>query len=337
MRICYGCMRSYPEGGSCGCGWDPSREKDTPRLPLGSIVGWQYEVGRILDRDRDGIHYLGLDRKTGQRVRIREFFAWGLERVCDGQVRPIWTGMEEEIALKRDMFILEAATMAVLQDVPGMIHQKTWFQENGTIYSVREYMGGPSLDEWISDRGKCSLQETLAVLEPVAQALTAIHRRGMTHWHMTPLEILMTPRGAVLTGFGEKFIPDMRPPDHSGPLLPYEVCQPLELGYGRRTGDVRADVHMLAAAVYYCLTGMQFSAFQLLERGGLDRSLAKLKPWQWDALEKGLALHPRDRTESVELFIRSLKEKPAIEAKPAPEEEKSQTGGPKRPWWRREK
>lgn len=327
MRICYGCMRPFPEGGSCGCGWDPGQETHVPRLPLGSIVGRQYEVGRVLDRDRDWINYLGLDRMTGQRVQIREFFAYGMERAFDGYLRTGWRGTEKELVMQRDMFILEAATMAVLQDVPGMIHQKTWFQENGTIYSVREYMDGPSLAEWIRDRGKCSLRETLALLEPVAQALTTIHRRGMTHWYMTPLEILVTPRGAVLTGFGEKFLLDMRPPDHSGPLLPYECSQPLEFQSSLGTRDTRADVYMLAADVYYCLTGMQFSAFQLLERGGLDRSLAKLKPWQWDALEKGLALRLRDRTESVELFIRSLKEKPAVEERPAPEEEKSPAGG----------
>lgn len=61
---------------------------------------------------------------------------------------------------------------------------------------------GMPLATRLAERGTLSLREAVGVLRDVTRALTALHRRGLAHGHLTAATVLLESRGTVLAGLG---------------------------------------------------------------------------------------------------------------------------------------
>ncbi|HXV65290.1 MAG TPA: TonB family protein [Vicinamibacteria bacterium] len=73
----------------------------------------------------------------------------------------------------------------------------------GENYFVMEYLDGKSLLSVISERGALSLEETLQIVSPVADALEYAHRKGVFHRDIKPGNIMLMGNGRpVVTDFG---------------------------------------------------------------------------------------------------------------------------------------
>ncbi|HSF15199.1 MAG TPA: TonB family protein [Vicinamibacteria bacterium] len=73
----------------------------------------------------------------------------------------------------------------------------------GENYFVMEYLDGRSLLSAISERGPLSLEETLQIVSPVADALEYAHRKGVFHRDIKPGNIMLMGNGRpVVTDFG---------------------------------------------------------------------------------------------------------------------------------------
>lgn len=66
----------------------------------------------------------------------------------------------------------------------------------GLPYIVMEHVAGPSLREVLSERGRLTPGEALAVLEPVCRALVRAHGLGVVHRDVKPENILIAPDGS---------------------------------------------------------------------------------------------------------------------------------------------
>ena len=79
LNYCFNCFheRREQEGPCPFCGFDPAgeREKYPFALAMGSILGGQYIVGRVLGQGGFGITYLALDRTLNVKVAIKEFLS----------------------------------------------------------------------------------------------------------------------------------------------------------------------------------------------------------------------------------------------------------------------
>jgi len=70
-------------------------------------------------------------------------------------------------------------------------------------YIAMEYIAGRTLMEMLQERGRLGLPLTIAILEPVAQALDYAHQQGMVHRDIKPHNIMLDMDGRVLlTDFG---------------------------------------------------------------------------------------------------------------------------------------
>ena len=84
MYVCYNCFNEKAGDNSpcIHCGYSPEtdRSKYPMALPHGTILAGRYITGRVLSQGSFGITYAALDRSTGQRVAIKEYFP---DRIAD--------------------------------------------------------------------------------------------------------------------------------------------------------------------------------------------------------------------------------------------------------------
>jgi serine/threonine-protein kinase len=100
-------------------------------------------------------------------------------------------------------------------------------------------------------RGCLPWREALAVAATVADALAVVHRRGVVHRDVHPMNIMLTPEGVKIIDFG------LASADSGQPRLPGMVARmrkPSRTGEAG-VGDPADDVYALGVLLYEMLTG----------------------------------------------------------------------------------
>ncbi|MEU6738468.1 serine/threonine-protein kinase [Streptosporangium sandarakinum] len=118
-------------------------------------------------------------------------------------------------------------------------------------YVVTEHVEGPSLRERVEGQGPLTGPGLSSLAVSVAVALQAIHAAGVTHGRLTPSDILMSPLGPRVGGFGLSFLPhhDARQ-DAPGGGTPPERAR-------GEAATAASDVFSWGAAVLYAATGRE--------------------------------------------------------------------------------
>jgi len=133
---------------------------------------------------------------------------------------------------------------------------------NDRPYVVYEIVEGVGLDERLRvARGsgqRLPLATTLALGLEIADALAALHEKGLYHRDVKPANIRLRDDGrAVLLDFGLVTGVTLETLTRTGEFagsLPYAA--PEQVASGARDADARADLYSLAATLYECLTGL---------------------------------------------------------------------------------
>src|SRR5262249_39132271 len=129
---------------------------------------------------------------------------------------------------------------------------------------VFEYPGGETLDRLIA--GPMEMTQFLLIAAGLATALTALHKHGLIHKDLKPVNILVnSASGQVwLTGFG---IASRLPRERQQPAPPESIAgtlayiAPEQTGRMNRSIDSRSDLYTLGVVLYEMLTGsLPFSA-----------------------------------------------------------------------------
>ncbi|WP_189244818.1 serine/threonine protein kinase [Streptosporangium pseudovulgare] len=118
-------------------------------------------------------------------------------------------------------------------------------------YVVTEHVEGPSLRERVEGQGPLAGPGLSSLAVSVAVALQAIHAAGVTHGRLTPSDILMSPLGPRVGGFGLSFLP-LHDPRHDAP----GSGTPPERARGE-AATAASDVFSWGAAVLYAATGRE--------------------------------------------------------------------------------
>jgi serine/threonine protein kinase len=74
--------------------------------------------------------------------------------------------------------------------------------EAATPFLVTEYADGPSLSEYVNERGPLDPQMLYGLATGLAEALTAIHAAGIVHRDLKPSNVLLTATGPKVIDFG---------------------------------------------------------------------------------------------------------------------------------------
>jgi beta-lactam-binding protein with PASTA domain/serine/threonine protein kinase len=155
-----------------------------------------------------------------------------------------------------DRFTREARATAMLSHV-NVVSVSDQGSDQGLVYLVMELVRGRTLRDLLQARGRLTVGEAFAVLEPVLAGLTAAHRAGIAHRDVKPENVLISTDGQVkVADFGlARAVAGTGQTSHTGGVLIGTVAylSPEQLERGR--SDARSDVYAAGVMFYELLTG----------------------------------------------------------------------------------
>jgi len=218
-----------------------------------------------------------------------------LSRISGSQHFAAVTLIDAKIALRHGFAAEFERGGAELRSVahPNIVKLLEYGQERGHYYLVNELLESASLRFVLNDVNALPVEEAVAVLRAVGDALQYLHAKGMVHGNLQPENVLVT------FGYEVKLL-DIVP---TGWLVgPTDA-----LGVPARAPDRRDDVFGLACLAYEMLAGRHpynGNTAQEAHRAGLEPArIEGMNDRQWRALEHALAVQRDDRTPNVAQFL----------------------------------
>ncbi|MGY1848002.1 MULTISPECIES: Stk1 family PASTA domain-containing Ser/Thr kinase [unclassified Blastococcus] len=155
-----------------------------------------------------------------------------------------------------DRFTREARAAAMLSHV-NVVGVSDQGSDQGLVFLVMELVRGRTLRDLLSARGRLTVGEAFAVLEPVLAGLTAAHRAGIVHRDIKPENVLIGVDGVVkVADFGlARAVVGTGQTSQTGGVLIGTVAylSPEQLERGR--ADARSDIYAAGIVLYEMLTG----------------------------------------------------------------------------------
>ncbi len=298
-----------------GSGDDPFAMTAAPppgdELGPGSVLKQRFRLEQVIGQGGMGAVYKAVDLLKVEARDRNPYIAVKL-LVGDFKEHP-----EAFIALQR-----ESAKAQRLAH-PNIATVYDFDRDGETVYMTMELMIGAELAKYIKKlpAGGLPVPDAMKIIEQLCAGLEYAHGRGLVHSDFKPGNAFVLEDGTVkLLDFGvarasktktdaegESTVFD---PGQLGALTPAYAT--IEMFEGEDP-DPRDDLYALACVSYELLTGKhpfnKMSAVKAKEKGLKPAPVQKLNKRQNRALLKGLALHRKDRIESVEAFWDGLRPK----------------------------
>jgi serine/threonine protein kinase len=293
-------------------------------LQPGTLLRNRYEIQALIGQGGMGAVYKAADRRLPGRL-------------C--AMKEIWPApgiSAEALAQAREQFLREASTLARL-DHPNLPKVSDYFSQApggessddddstvstmGRDYLVMDYVPGQDLQQMVQQARRegrfLDEREVLRWMAQLCDALAYLHSQEppVLHRDVKPGNVKLTPDGRIkLVDFGL-----VKPLDPQDPKtitgmrgigsLPYTPIEQYagELGHT----DVRSDLYGLGATLYHLLTGQPPASAQdrFLDPEALPpprQANPAISPEVERAILAALALHPKDRPQSVAAWSRML-------------------------------
>ena len=205
-NICMGCMKETGHDKQCpSCGFAADSVQMSPYLPIRTVIGGRFVIGKMLEYNGEGATYIAWDDVEKKAVCIREFYPVTLaSRMIDGVFVLQKSGFENEFNECYREFITLWSKLARLSGVPALPSVYGIVEDNGTAYAVFEYIDSITFREFLlnSKTGYISWDKARQLLMPVLSALEALHGNGIIHRGLSPLTLLVGQNGRVIiSGF----------------------------------------------------------------------------------------------------------------------------------------
>jgi len=280
-------------------------------VPIGTQLG-DFEVTGIVHRDSFGIVYAGEDRSSHRRIAITEYFPVRLaERMADGNVGVRSLRHQPSFRDGKQRFLSEARILAAL-DEPALVKVLRYWEQRGTAYMAMPLDEGQTLSDVLRNSPKPSEAWLKAIFGPLLDALAALHKSNCYPCDITPDNIVVLDDGAPLlsaAGAARRIVADTAE-DLTLHLDP--AFAPIEqLAHDPTMPEGPwSDIYALAAVLHFAITGKSVPAptarmasdpLPPLREGNENYSDSFL-----DAVDRGLAVRPGDRPQTIADFRAAL-------------------------------
>lgn len=159
---------------------------------------------------------------------------------------------------------------------------------------VREYVYGASLAACVAEAGRMGETTAARTVADVCDAVAALHERGIVHRDVSPKNVILSPRGAVLIdlGIARTYVEGAQ--RDTTRLGTWGFASPEQYGFAQTDG--RSDVYSVGCLLGYMLTGLTPDA------DGYAAVLADdgvVRPELRRIVEKACCFEPSDRYQSA--------------------------------------
>jgi serine/threonine protein kinase len=282
-------------------------------LPKGTRLA-DFEIIGVIGEGGFGIVYFAFDRSLRRMVAIKEYMPGAFAgRGPDKKVVVRSQRHRETFTIGLKSFIKEARLLAQF-DHPALIKVYRFWEQNNTAYMAMRYYEGRTLKSVVQNSPAQVTEAWLkSMLKPMLEALDAMYRVQILHRDISPDNIMIQKSGeAVLLDFGaaRQIIGDMT---HSLTVILKPGYAPIEqyaddalMKQGPWT-----DIYSLSAVIYFAIVKsapptsvarMIKDPIECLQEGeysGFSKEFLA-------AIDKGLAVKPDDRPQSIEEFRKLL-------------------------------
>lgn len=317
--LCFGCMKKTQGGMICpSCGFSKDSVQASPFLPLGTVLKNKYIVGKVLNSRADSVRYIGFDKDTNTKVKIREFLPKDMfTRLEDSTVVTIKGEHEEEFHQLEEKFLQLSRKIANFRNSTVIVPIVDILQDNNTSYTVSVEDEVIPFAEYIKRSGG-SLEWDVArpLFMPLLSAMSTLAKSNLHHFAICPANIVVTPAGkARIINFA---IDDVR---KTGGYLPEQLfsgCSAPEQYEEKGILDEATDIYGFTATLFFALTGnLPADAIKRKEDSRLLIStnvVKRLPPHVVSALAGGLQVKREDRVKDFEELRAQLSAAPTVQA-----------------------
>lgn len=316
-NLCMSCMEEIGDLKECPhCGFHSDSQQIAPYLPIRTVLGNRYLVGKLLEYNGDGATYMGLDLSTRQPINIREFFPLDIaER--DPKTLAVKATADNETFFNECLqsFIEMWRKIMRLSGLSALIKVQDILEGNGTCYAVTENLNGITLREYLlnNNLGYISWEKARPLLMPVLSTLGTLHTSGIIHRGISPSTLIVAEDGKIrITGFSIDLVRSARGQLKSQLFTGYAAFE--QYGYEGRQGPW-TDIYSFGAVLYRTLIGTD--PIDAKERVTNDRLMVpgkfaeQLPAYVINGLVNALQILPEDRTRTVEELRAELSAAPS--------------------------
>ncbi len=319
-KLCLRCMRKIGNNTTCPyCRSEDNAPQEEPYLPLKTVVGGRYLVGKVTAENGEGFTYNAFDLELKKPVSLREFYPKGLVSRGEGNYCLVNVGKATEFIDAKDSFLKLWDKLASLKGYTALTPASDVFEDLGTVYAVTEFLGeGQTLREYLlqNEQGYISWDEARVLFMPVVSALGQLHSAGIIHGAISPTNLVIDINGRIrITGCS---ISDVRVENTSLEAELFDGYAAVEQYGVNGTLLVSTDIYAFAAVLYRALIGSTpISSTTRLANDKLmipGKFAEQLPAYVINALVNALQILPEDRTQSFEDFRDELSAAPAAQA-----------------------
>ena len=324
-------------------------ENQSATLSPGTVVKGpkrSYTVLTVLGQGGFGITYLVSGKVKVDNIVLEGRFALKehfISSLCsrEGVTQAVQFSapVAEEVDRSMMAFIKEAQRLQSLGiDHPNIVRINEVFEANNTAYYVMEYLGGTTLQDYVSRSGAMSPAAAKSLLRPVVEAVAMLHHNNIAHYDIKPGNIMLhegdngTVR-PVLIDFGlSKHYNDRGHATSTLAAAGYTPgYAPAEQYAGIKQFSPQCDVYALAATLYFCMTGHDPKPAFELSPAEVERELSVILPAAEVApILRALSTMPATRTADASAFLAEVFNgnlAPQPQSRPQPRFENKQPSG----------
>ncbi|MBR2041006.1 MAG: protein kinase, partial [Oscillospiraceae bacterium] len=253
--LCMGCMSMLDENGNCRCGYDEDAPTDEACLPVRTLIGGRYIVGRMVKMNGEAITYIGFDKENEEKVFLHEYMPQKIAKRNEltGEVMPL-SGFEAQYkTFMADFFDLFDA-LRNFRHTEYMMPVISVVNDNNTVYAVYKFIKTVSYGDYLSHNGgEFTWTQVKKLFMPLFTTLSYLHSNGFVHRGLSPESIRVNAKGQLmLWGFGTAALYSKG--SMVEPSLSCGYSAPEQYGSGSWQGEW-TDVYSIAAVLYKSLTG----------------------------------------------------------------------------------
>ncbi len=316
-KLCLRCMRKIGNNTVCPyCKEDIKVERAAEALPVKTLVGGRYLIGKAISSNSEGFTYNAFDMTKKTPVTLRELFPAGMLTRGEGSYCLVNVGKAADFIDVKDEFVKLWKKLSSISGYTALCAVRDVFEDLGTIYAVTDFMGdGKTLREFLleKEQGYITWDEARVLFMPIVSAMGELHAAGIIHGGISPVTLVIDSKGKLkITDF---CIAELRTEKGKLESQLYEGYAAVEqYGVSSELGPC-TDIYAFAAVLYRTLIGstpMSASSRLVNDKLMIPGKFAEQLPaYVINALVNALQILPEDRTPSVELLRNELSASPA--------------------------